>query len=409
VARRLAVLCALTIALAGAAVLAAGCGEPDEDTTSGSLFLTVYTAGPLSGDDAAEAQDGADAVKLALEEADGMAGPFTVNVVALDDTDPDTKRWGPDQVVANARRAIADRNIMAYVGDSGSGAMALALPLLNEAGVLAVGPTTGYVGLTRPAGRGEPERFYPSGEVTFGRIAPADDVQADAIVDALRGEDVRRLAVLQDGELDALGLAGLVTRRAKAAGIDVVLERPVDTEPEDQSAIAEDVAEAGADAALFAGTQAGPAARVLDALHRADPALHLVAPSGLADPALAEAITAGTARRLLLTSPAVPLARLPGGGRFAEAFRRAFGREPAPSAIFDFEAMRAILAAVRAAGNRGNDREEVIRAFPRLADRRTALGTISQTATGDSTLRRYGIWRVEDGRLAFVREAASDR
>jgi hypothetical protein len=27
------------------------------------------------------------------------------------------------------------------------------------------------------------------------------------------------------------------------------------------------------------------------------------------------------------------------------------------------------------------------------------------TPSGDSTIRRYGVWRVRDGRLAYVREA----
>ena len=167
VSRRVAVL----LCCAVAAVLG-GCGEPAEDTTSGSLVLTVHTSGQLQGDDAQDARDGADAAKLALREADGMVGEFTVNLVTLDDTDPDTGRWGAEQAVANARRAIADRNIIAYIGDTSSGATALTLPLLNEAGVLQIGPQSGYVGLTRPAGRGEPERFYPSGKRSFGRRWP---------------------------------------------------------------------------------------------------------------------------------------------------------------------------------------------------------------------------------------------
>ena len=118
--RRVVVLCTAVVVLLGAAALL-GCGEPAEDTTTGSLILTVYTSGTLQGDGRQAAQDGADAVKLALEQAGGMVGPFTVNVVSLDDTDPHTGHWGADQVVTNARRAIADRNIMGYISDSGSG------------------------------------------------------------------------------------------------------------------------------------------------------------------------------------------------------------------------------------------------------------------------------------------------
>jgi branched-chain amino acid transport system substrate-binding protein len=407
VRRRVVVLCCVVAAMLGAAVLL-GCGEQNEDTTTGSLVLTVYTAGPLEGDARQGAQDGADAVKLALEQAGGMAGPFTVNVVSLDDTDPDTGRWGPNQAVTNARRAIADRNIMGYIDNSGSGATALTLPLLNEAGVLQIGPTTGYVGLTRPAGRGEPDRFYPSGVRSFGRIAPADDIQARALVDTMRQKGVRRLAVLHDGELEGLGLAGLVAKDAPRAGIDVVADEVVDPDDKDQSGVAGDVVKAQADAALYAGATAKAGATVLDALSAADPQLSLFAPDGLADASMAAAISPQTASRLLLTSPAFPFAELPTQARrFAAAFRRAYGREPVPEAVFSYEAMRAFLDAVKAAGAKGNDRSAIIAAYFGLHERDTALGRWSVTPSGDSTLRRYAVWQVRDGRLAFVREAGT--
>ncbi len=403
--RRVVVLWSLLAALLGVAGLV-GCGETSDDTTTGSLILTVYTSGPLSGDGRQAAQDGSDAVKLALEQAGGKVGQFTVNVVSLDDTDPDTRQWDADQAVGNARRAIADRNIMGYISDSGAGATALTLPLLNEAGVLEIGPTTGYVGLTRPAGRGEPERFYPSGVRSFGRIAPADDIQTRALIATMRDRGVRRLAVLHDNELEALGISDLIEKEAPAAGIKIVVDTPVDPGDDDQSGVARDAVKAGADAALYAGTTTKAGARVLDALHTADPDLALFAPDGLADASLAAAIDPGTARELLLTSPAFPYGDLPRQARrFADAFARAYGRQPVPDAVFSYEAMRAFLDAVKAAGVKGNDRSAIIKAYFSLRERATALGTWSVTPTGDSTIRRYAVWRVSDGRLAFVREA----
>jgi hypothetical protein len=63
-----------------------------------------------------------------------------------------------------------------------------------------------------------------------------------------------------------------------------------------------------------------------------------------------------------------------------------------------------VLAAVRGAGTQGNDRTAVIKSYFALRERSTILGPMAVTPSGDSTLRRYGIWRVRDGRLAFVRE-----
>ena len=66
--------------------------------------------------------------------------------------------------------------------------------------------------------------------------------------------------------------------------------------------------------------------------------------------------------------------------------------------------MRAVMDAVKGAGVKGNDRSAVIRAYFALRERSTALGDWSVQRSGDSTVRRYGIWRVRDGRLSFVRE-----
>ena len=76
-----------------------------------------------------------------------------------------------------------------------------------------------------------------------------------------------------------------------------------------------------------------------------------------------------------------------------------------PEAVFSYEAMHAFMDAVKAAGVKGNDRAAITKAYFTLRERDTALGTWSVLPTGDSTIRRYGVWRVRDGHLAYVREA----
>jgi branched-chain amino acid transport system substrate-binding protein len=68
------------------------------------------------------------------------------------------------------------------LGESNSGATAVSLPLLNDAGLLQISPSNTYVGLTRSEGadKGEPDKYYPSGKRTYGRIMPPDNVDAAA-------------------------------------------------------------------------------------------------------------------------------------------------------------------------------------------------------------------------------------
>ena len=71
-----------------------------------------------------------------------------------------------------------------YLGEFNSGGSAISLPITNEAGILQVSPSNTYVGLTRAEGadKGEPDKYYPSGKRTFGRVVPADHIQAAAQV-----------------------------------------------------------------------------------------------------------------------------------------------------------------------------------------------------------------------------------
>lgn len=405
--RRLVML-VLAAALPLGALALAGCGgDADEETTSGSLTMTVYASVPLRGEGAAEGRDVLDGMKLALNAAGGRAGPFTVNLVALDPTDPETGRWSHEQVLANARAAIEDRNTIAYVGELASAASALALPVLNEGGVLQVSPLSTYTGLTRPtpAGRGEPERFSPSGRLTFGRVVPNGEVEAQAQMEALREADVRRLLVLRErgGRAEdhwaSRDLALQVATAAREEGLEIVGEEALDPEGAGlRERVAGLVAEGAPDAAFYAGERPAQAARVLAALHAADPDLALHAPGALAAPALARALSPGTAARTRLTTPAPDL-DAGRAARFAAAFRRAFGRQPRPEAAFGHAAMDAVLAAIRSAGAQGNDREAVIAAFFGLSGLEGPLGRYDVDVRGDTTLDDLAVLRVRDGRL----------
>ena len=53
------------------------------------------------------------------------------------------------QTSANARKAAQDKTTIAYLGEFNSGATAISLPILNEAGILQISPSNTDVGLTR--------------------------------------------------------------------------------------------------------------------------------------------------------------------------------------------------------------------------------------------------------------------
>jgi branched-chain amino acid transport system substrate-binding protein len=93
----------------------------------------------------------------------------------------------------------------------------------------------------------------------------------------------------------------------------------------------------------------------------------------------------------------------PAGARVLSAYRRHFGSDPGPDALYGYEAMSVVLDAIRRAGSRGNDRQAVIDGFFAVRNRDSVLGRYSIDANGETTLSRYGVDRIVGSRPVFYR------
>ena len=328
----------------------AGCGpERGAITAGGRIFgdnLTVYTSvpDPATG----LGRDMVDASKLAIAQAGGRAGDFGINFVAVDEGSP----AHPDPPIVAARaaeRTIRDTQVIAVVGALRSDTAMTSLPLFNAAGVLLVSPGAGYAGFTSAAAPGEPERWYPSGRRTFGRLIGDDREQARAL-----------LAAAGDGTVAIEAEAG----EAAAALADAVRAEAGDR-------VVEDPARAGRGdlcrqrRGLGGGLRAAGAPGDARVPGRADP-------RRAGEPARAR--RRGGAR---CSSRARPR---PGSTaelrEFEAAFEEEFGRPPDPYAVLAWQGTRRVLDAIEAAGPRGRLRREVVErylALPPPPERFTAF------------------------------------
>lgn len=119
----------LTAAALVAAVAATGCGGSNE----ASIYLSV----PQQGADAPSSKQMIEAARYAVDEHNRNA-KVKVKLVVLDDAEG--TRWSAEKVKANARRAADDDHAVAYIGERNSEATAVAMPILNRAGLAHVAP-----------------------------------------------------------------------------------------------------------------------------------------------------------------------------------------------------------------------------------------------------------------------------
>jgi branched-chain amino acid transport system substrate-binding protein len=399
---------AALVAAAAAALAASGCagvGSSGASEATGNQ-LAIYSSLPLQGPSAAISQQIVGGEKLALAQAGGRVGPFRIGYVSLDDANPTTGEPSPSATAADAKTAAQDTSTIAYLGDLGSAATALSLPLINAAGILQVSPASPYVGLTSSldAGQDEPGRFYPTGRRTFGRLQPGDIVQGAAQVALMRSLGVHRVYVIDDQDPFEVPLATIAANDAKAAGITVLAHDSIATAAESAyTGEVEKVQHSGADAVLFAGGGGLGAVALWRALHAAVPHLLLLGSSAMANEAFTSKIGDAGASTYLTTPVLATAMYPPAAQRVLREYRRSFGGEAGPYALYGYEAMSVVLAAIRGAGAHGNNRQRVIDRFFATHNRDSVLGRYSIAPSGEITLARYGVDRVLGGQPVFLR------
>lgn len=382
----------------------AACGEGASPVDAEAL--TIYSSLPLQGDSQPQSEDIVRAIELALEEHGGQAGDVPIKYVSLDDASAGSGHWEPDLVAANAQRAAADQTAIAYIGEFNSGASTTSIPILNEAGILQVSPSNTYVGLTRADGAeaGEPDIYYPTRRRTFGRVVPADHIQAAALVAYMADKDCTALFVTNDAEVYGKGLADQV--EAVAAGQDLAILENETLTPETFEATLTRVAETGADCYFHGGITQNGASEAFDKVGTAIPDITLFGGDGLAESAFTQNISPGVQPRIFLTNPTLRAEAYPEPAQtFFSNFTTAYGHTPEPYAIYGYEALSVVLAAIEAAGDEARPgakgRAAVVARFFEIEDRESVLGTYSIDDNGDTTLATYGGYAVKDDELEF--------
>jgi branched-chain amino acid transport system substrate-binding protein len=366
--------------------------------------LTVYSSLPLSGAGRPQSQAVVNGERLALEEAGGVAAGRPVRLVSFDDASRAAGTWVPERVARNARRAAQDPSTIAYLGDFNSGASAISMPILNEAGILQISPSNTAIGLTRGglgAERGEPAKYNPTGLRHYFRLAPNDRVQAGALAAAMAGSGCRRVALIDDGERYGRAITGWAQRTAGRLGLTVAARDTIDRRARSYRGLARRLRGRRTHCAAYGGITVNGAVRLFRALAGAMPKAKLFGADGIAEAGFTGRVPARVARRVLITASTLAPSAYPAAGQdfFARYAQRYGDPSPDPYAVYGYEAMRLVLDAVAMAGP---DRDAVIDVLQAMPDRAGAVGTYRFDRFGDTTLRTFGTYRVRRGALEWA-------
>jgi branched-chain amino acid transport system substrate-binding protein len=401
--------------LAAALALGVGaCGGGSNNSSSssgggggGGKTLTIYSSEPLQGASRANTISLVNGEKLALEQAGNRAGKFKIKFASLDDSTAQAGQWTPEATSANARKAAQDKNTGIYIGEFNSGATAVSLPILNEAGVPQISAANTAVGLTTKdiTQPGTPDKYYPAGKRTFARIVPRDTIQGAALVGVMKSDGCTKVEMTNDKQVYGAGLSAQIQDAAKKQGLDILANDAIDVQAPNYRSLAQKAKSAGADCMVYAGITANNAVQLTKDFAAALPNGKLYGGDGICEPGYVDpkegGIPTSLDSRVQCTVPTLSPAQYPQSGKeFVKAFQQKYGvKNPPPYAIYGYEAMALALDAIKRSGDGSHD--GVLKALFATKDRQSVLGTYSIDKNGDTTTTDYGLYGVKNGELVF--------
>lgn len=404
--RRLTVSLAALGLLAAASLALTGCPSSSSDPT----VIKIVSSLPRTGSARAQTDTIVNGIKMALDEAGNKAGAYRIVYEDLDDATASAGQWTAEAETANAQRAAADPDVMVYIGTYNSGAAKVSMPILNRASLAMVSPANTAVELTKP-GLGEanePAIYRPSGQVTYFRVVPADDIQGPLSADWAKEMGVEKVYVLDDKQVYGRGLARLFAEQCKQIGIEVLGHESIDDKAQEFRSLMTMIKGLDPDLVYFGGTTQSKAGQIAKDLVASGSEAKLMVPDGCYENAFITSAGADNLNgRCYVTFGGMPPSELTGdGAEFVKRYRAKYDSDPEAYAVYGYEAAKVALEALRIAGTK--DRAAVVAACAGIRDFEGALGTWSFDENGDTTLVAASGNIVEDGAFKFVKSLSEE-
>ncbi len=290
----------------GVLILAA-CGSSNSSGGGGSY--TLGFTGTLSGDFAQLGINEANAVKLAVSQANAKGDlGFTLKYSESDDAgDVGTASTA-------ARKLIQDKSVVAVVGPTFSDPTKTAEPLYSAAGLTSLSPSATSPELTT------------LGFTTFFRDVPPDNAQGEQAAAYIARVIKARTVYSINDKSDFSLLTGALDAQLKKDGVDVTSEGIAPTK--DYGTIAGKVAQARPDFVYYSGSYS-ELALLAKALHSAGYNGPIGGSDGSKDDKLVK-LAGQDAEGIYLTCPCGDPNVDPTGATFAAAYKGIFNVNPGP-------------------------------------------------------------------------------
>jgi len=213
---------------------------------------------PLTGADAEDATRIKYGAMMAIDAANaqGGAGGYKIEVITLDSGTATAGQYDPAQAATNTKKLVADPMVVANIGPQMSGEGKAMTPILSEADLATITPSSTNPDITDPKMAGQ---FKPKGRAIYFRTVTTDAFQGPNMA-SFFGQNlkVKSIYILDDSGAYGVGIADSFQRQAEKIGIRVLGRDQLNPKEADYTTILTKIKALKPDAIYYGGVaQAG--------------------------------------------------------------------------------------------------------------------------------------------------------
>jgi len=349
---------------------------------------------PFTGADAHDAELIKDGALLAIDEANaqgGVAG-YKIEVLLLDDGTATAGQYDPAQAATNARKMVADKEVVAAIGPQMSGSGKAMSPILSQGDLATITPSSTNPDITDPKFAGQ---YRPKGKPIYFRTVTTDAFQgpnmANYYADVLK---VKSVYVLDDSGAYGVGIADTFQAQAEKRGIRVLGRDQLNPKETDYSTTLTKIKSLNPDALYYGGVaQAG--VKLVKQTFDILPKMIKGGGDGMYAAEILRGAGFPAAEGWYATIAAPNILENPEAAPVIARFAQKFGQQPENYSITAYDAALVILDGIKRVAASGKEiTRETMRDAMQTGHVKTIQGEIAFDDNGDLQNRVISVFRI---------------
>jgi branched-chain amino acid transport system substrate-binding protein len=348
---------------------------------------------PFTGADAEDANLIKNGAMIAFDEANAEGGVAGYKVVPIiyDDGTATAGQYDPAQAATNTKKLIADPQVVANVGPQMSGSGKAMSPILSEADMATITPSSTNPDITDPKMAGQ---FRPKGKAVYFRTVTTDAFQGPNMANYYKAKlKVKTVYILDDSGAYGVGLANAFENQAKKIGIEVLGHDQLDPKEADYTTALTKIKALNPDALYYGGVaQAG--VKLAKQASETIPNMIKGGGDGVAGGSFLKGGGFPAIEGWYGTNAGPHLTESPAAASFVKTFKEKYNATPDDYSITAYDAAKVILAAVAEVAKSGKEMNRSnVRDAIQNSHVDTLQGTVSFDQNGDILDRTVSVFQ----------------